>query len=96
MEARFSVIKEKISLWYEDGPAFMTALLRIKYKPIYKKSKRILYEIAKQFVVYPNKMTDLSYQIPKDLDKIFDGLTSDDPADGYLITGKPYLDKFSK
>lgn len=90
------VIKEKISLWYEDGPAFMTALLRIKYKPIYKKSKRILYEIAKQFVVYPNKMTDLSYQIPKDLDKIFDGLTSDDPADGYLIAGKPYLDKFSK
>ena len=74
----------------------MTALLRIKYKPIYKKSKRILYEIAKQFVVYPNKMTDLSYQIPKDLDKIFDGLTSDDPADGYLIAGKPYLDKFSK
>lgn len=87
-------IKKKIALWYEDGPAFMSSLLRIKYRPIYEKSKRILYEIAKQFVHYPSKMTDVTKQIPKDLDKIFEGITSSDPTNGYAVVGKPVLDKF--
>lgn len=93
---REQAIKQKISLWYEDGPAFLSTLLKVKYRPIYLKSKRILYEIAKKFVEYPNKMTDISKMIPRDLDKIFDGLTSSDPADGYMVVGKPYLDKFAK
>lgn len=92
-------IKQRINYWYEDGPTFLSLLLREKFRPIYQKSKRVLYNIAKQFVVktteYRKGALDPEKAIPKNLDKIFNGLTSESPEDGYTVIGKQYLEKFA-
>ena len=87
-------IKNMISNWYDDAPAFSRDLLRGRYNSVYKASKRTLGEMLKQ-IINLNDCSDVDRKISSSLDNIFNGMTSDDPANGYEVVGKQFLEKFA-